>query len=119
MDFYPPLVELCGLPVAKELEGRSLVPLLKNPKAEWNHPAFTVWSEDGKTYHGVAVRNERWRYAEFGLDGKNGAMLFDQQADPHELQNLAGDPKLADVKKELAALVQAYAKGAPSTGSAR
>jgi iduronate 2-sulfatase len=119
VDFYPTLAELCGLPVAKELEGRSLVPLLKNPKAEWNHPAFTVWSEDGKTYHGVAVRNERWRYAEFGPDGKNGAMLFDQQADPHELKNLAADPKFADVKRELATLVRAYAKGAPSTGSAR
>lgn len=114
VDFYPTLAELCGLPAGKELEGRSLVPLLKNPKAEWDHPAFTVWSEDGKTYHGVAVRNERWRYAEFGPEGKNGAMLFDQQADPHELKNLADDPKLTDVRKELSALVRDYAKGAPS-----
>lgn len=114
VDFYPTLAELCGLPVAKELEGRSLVPLLKNPKAEWKHPAFTVWSEDGKTYHGVAVRTERWRYAEFGPDGKNGAMLFDQQADPHELKNLADDPKFAEVRKELSGLVRVYAKGAPS-----
>ncbi len=119
VDFYPTLAELCGLPVGKELEGRSLAPLLKNPQTEWNHPAFTVWSEDGKTYHGVAVRTERWRYAEFGPEGKNGAMLFDQQADPQELQNLAEDPKFAAVRKELSALVRAYAKGAPSTGSAR
>lgn len=119
VDFYPTLAELCGLPVGKELEGRSLVPLLKNPKAEWNHPAFTVWSEDGKTYHGVAVRNERWRYAEFGPDGKNGAMLFDTQADPHELKNLAEIPKFAEVRKELSALLRGYAKGSPGIGSAR
>ena len=119
VDFYPTLAELCGLPVGKELEGRSLVPLLKNPKAEWKHPAFTVWSEDGKTYHGVAVRNERWRYAEFGLEGKNGTMLFDTLVDPHELKNLADDPKFSEARKELSALVRAYAKGASSTSSAR
>jgi iduronate 2-sulfatase len=111
VDFYPTLAELCGLPVAKELEGRSLVPLLQNPKTGWNHPAFTVWSEDGKTYHGVAVRNERWRYAEFGPEGRNGAMLFDTLADPHELKNLAEDLKFAEVKQELSALVRAYAQG--------
>ena len=111
VDFYPTLAELCGLSVAKELEGRSLVPLLKNVKADWNHPAFTVWSEDGKTYHGVAVRNERWRYAEFGENGSNGAMLFDTLADPNELKNLADDPKLSDVRKELSAHVRKYASG--------
>ena len=119
VDFYPTLAELCGLPVGKELEGRSLAPLLKHPQAEWNHPAFTVWSEDGKTYHGVAVRTERWRYAEFGPEGKNGAMLFDQQADPHELSNLADDPKLAAVRQELSGLVRAYTKGVVSPGSTR
>jgi arylsulfatase A-like enzyme len=110
VDLYPTLAELCGLPVAKELEGRSLVPLLNNPRADWNHPAFTVWSEDGTTYHGVAVRTERWRYAEFGADGKNGAMMFDTLADPLELKNLADDPRFASERKELSGLVQAYAQ---------
>lgn len=118
VDFYPTLAELCGLPVSQELEGHSLVPLLQNPKAEWSHPAFTVWSEDGKTYYGVAVRNERWRYAEFGENGKSGAMLFDQQADPNELKNLADNPKLAEVRKELSGLVRAYANGTANPGRA-
>lgn len=111
VDFYPTLAELCGLSVSKEVEGRSLVPLLNNPKAEWRHPAFTVWSEDGKTYHGVAVRKERWRYAEFGPDGKNGAMLFDQEADPHELKNLIDDPKHIEVRKKLSDMVRNYSSG--------
>lgn len=111
VDFYPTLAELCGLPLPQGLEGRSLVPLLNNPRAEWNHPAYTVWSEDGKTYHGVAVRNERWRYAEFGDGGKNGAMLFDEDADAHDMNNLADDPKFAAVKAELSALAKKYAAG--------
>lgn len=110
LDFYPTLTELCNLTPPKEIEGRSLVPLLKQPKAEWNHPAFTVWSEDGKTFHGVAVRNERWRYAEFGVDGKNGAMLLDSQVDPLDLKNVADDPNYAEVRKELSGLVRDYVK---------
>ena len=70
--------------------------------------------EDGRTLHGVAVRTERWRYAEFGPSGVNGAMLFDEAADPLELTNLADDPKLADVRRELSALVRQYSADAPS-----
>lgn len=76
-------------------------PLAKTPN---------IWSEDGKTFHGVAVRKERWRYAEFGPDGVNGAMLFDEAADPQELENVADDPAHAGVRKELSALVREYAR---------
>jgi iduronate 2-sulfatase len=110
LDIYPTLAALCGLTPPKEIEGRSLVPLLNDPDAEWNHPAFTVWSEDGKAYQGVAVRTARWRYAEFGPDAINGAMLFDERADPLELKNLADDPKFAAERKELSALVRQYAR---------
>jgi iduronate 2-sulfatase len=110
LDIYPTLVELCGLPVPPQgLEGASMVPLLNKPEAPWDRPAYSVWSEDGTTLHGVAVRTEKWRYAEYGPDGKNGAMLFDEKADPLEMKNLAEDPKYAPVCAELSALTRKYA----------
>src|SRR5262249_17303662 len=93
MDIYPTLLELCGLPKPDGLEGKSLVSLLADPKSGWDRPAYSVWSEDGKTLYGTAVRTEKWRYAEFGPDGKNGAMLLDPVNDPLEMKNLADDPK--------------------------
>lgn len=99
LDFYPTLIDLCKLPPVKGLEGHSLRPLLDNPAAEWNHPAFTV------TPTGRAVRTERWRYAEWE-GGQSGAMLFDHHGDPHEMMNLAGDARYAEVQKELAAVVR-------------
>ena len=90
-------------------EGASLVPLLDKPDAEWKQPAYSVWSEDGKTLHGVAVRTEEYRYAEFGPNGTGGAMLFDPKADPLEMKNLADDPKFAQVRAELSALTKKYA----------
>ena len=109
LDIYPTLVELCGLPQPAGLEGKSLVPLLNNPKAQWDRPAYSVWSEDGSTLHGVAVRTEKWRYAEYGPDGKNGAMLLDPHADPFEMKNLANDPQHAKVCAELSTLTRQYA----------
>jgi arylsulfatase A-like enzyme len=107
LDFYKTLADLCGLPVADHVEGRSLVPLLKNPQAEWNHPAYTIWSEDNRTLTAISVRNEKYRYAEFTA-GTGGAMLLDEEKDPHEIKNVVDDPAYAQVKAELSKLVQEY-----------
>jgi iduronate 2-sulfatase len=109
INIYSTLAELCGLPLPPDGEGTSLTPLLRDPKAEWDQPAYSVWSEDSRTLHGVAVRNEKWRYAEYGPDGVNGAMLFDEQADPLEMTNLAYDPTHAPVCAELSVLTRKYA----------
>jgi arylsulfatase A-like enzyme len=109
LDIYPSIVELCGLEGSAEIQGKSLVPLLKDPQVPWGEPAYSVWSEDGHTLHGVAVRTEKWRYAEFGPEGSNGAMLFDPKADPLEMKNLANDSKYKSVCSELASLTRKYA----------
>ncbi len=109
IDLYPTLAELCGLEIPSGLEGRSLAPLLKDPQAPWDHPAYTVWSEDGKHFSGVMVRTEKWRYGEFFGPG-SGSMLVDPAVDPHELRNLASEPQYAAEVSRLSALIQAYAK---------
>jgi iduronate 2-sulfatase len=109
LDLYSTLADLCGLPLPPGGEGVSLTPLLHDPAVEWNRPAYSVWSEDGRTLHGVAVRNEKWRYAEYGPEGVHGAMLFDVHADPQELTNLAYDPAHAAVCADLSALTRTYA----------
>jgi arylsulfatase A-like enzyme len=106
IDIYPTLAELCGLPLPPGIEGRSLAPLLRDPQAVWDHPAFTIWSENGRTPTGVAVRTGRWRYAEFD-DGRE-AMLLDEAADPHEMTNVADNPDHAAIRERLSALVRQH-----------
>jgi arylsulfatase A-like enzyme len=110
VDLYPTLVELCGLETPPGLEGRSIAPLLKQPDTPWDHPAYTVWSEDGKHFTGVMVRTEQWRYAEYYGRGA-GAMLLDPAADPHELKNLVNDPAHSETVAKLSALVKSHAAG--------
>jgi arylsulfatase A-like enzyme len=110
LDLYPTLLDLCGLPEYKDLEGVSLKPLLDNPYAEWNRPACTLWNEHNKGITGVAVRTERWRYAEFFGIGA-GAFLTDPVNDPYELRNLVADPKYKEEVAKLHKLAADYVAG--------
>lgn len=87
IDLFPTLAELCTLKAPEGIEGRSLIPLLKSPTAEWNHPAYAVTYIGNKLHR--AVRDERFLYAEFD-GGREGAMLIDLKNDPRELVNCIG-----------------------------
>src|SRR5665213_239625 len=102
VDLYPTLADLCGLPVPKGAEGLSLRPLVEDPQAEWNHPAYTQVTR-GKIM-GRSVRTEQWRYTEWG-HGDKGVELYDQANDPKEFKNLASDPAQAQTIAKMKALL--------------
>jgi len=84
IDIYPTLIELCGLRSKDELDGVSLVPLLRNPNAAWDRPALMTYQRGNH-----AVRNQRWRYIRYA-DGTEE--LYDHDSDPDEWHNVAGRP---------------------------
>ncbi len=102
IDIYPTLSELCALPKQDGLQGDSLVALLNDPAVAWDKPALSVTKLKENTL-GKTARTDRWRYAEWGDDGKDGAMLIDEQNDPHEMKNVASDPANAAVVREMKA----------------
>jgi len=100
IDLYPTLADLCNLPLAQKLSGISLKPLLENPEAVWDRPAFTQVTR-GKMM-GRSIRTERWRYTEWD-EGRAGKELYDEKNDKDEIFNLVNDEKYADLIKELSA----------------
>jgi len=99
MDVFPTLVELAGLPEKDGLDGHSLVPLLRDPAADWDYPAITTYD-----FSEYSIRTARWRYIRY-IDGSEE--LYDHDNDPEEWTNLADDPDYADVKNAMAALIPA------------
>jgi len=100
VDLYPTLAELCGLTPPTGLEGESLRPLLEaDAEVAWDKPAVSqVWH--GRKAWGYSIRTPRWRYTEW-LEGEAGRELYDHDADPGEVSNLAEDPAHADTVREL------------------
>jgi uncharacterized sulfatase len=103
VDIYPTLTELCGLPQAPGMQGKSFVPLLSDPQQAWKKAAYTMVSR-GKRGFGRSVRTERYRYTEWN-DGKDGVELYDHEVDVNEWTNLAGNAKAAGVQKEMQQLL--------------
>ncbi len=122
VDLYPTLADLCGLPVAKDLEGVSLRPLLDDPAKVWKKGAFTqvvhgvAGGRDDKPRGGAltmgrSIRTEQYRYTEWS-EGQYGVELYDHRTDPHEWHNLADDPTSAGIVRELKSLLHAGWKAA-------
>lgn len=131
VDLYPTLTELAGVKAPDNLQGQSLVPILKDPSVKGRGWALTqvmrlVPRPQGKekrkadqtgkpiklgpiTYYGYSLRTERWRYTTWN-DGKLGRELYDHKVDPEELVNLADKPEHGATVKELEALMQSAVK---------
>jgi len=103
LDLYPTLLELAGYPIARELEGRSLVTLLRAEAPAAPRVAHSmVFHYDAagrRDVLGHTVIGAQWRYTEW--DGGAAAReLYWRPDDPGEYRNRAADPALADTLRE-------------------
>lgn len=97
VDMAPTLLSATGLPIPKEMQGRSILPLTRGQVETWPEEVFIQISE---SQVGRAVRTQHWKY---GVDApaKNvrtdsasneyvEQYLYDLRCDPYELRNLIG-----------------------------
>ncbi len=114
IDVAPTLLDLAGVPVPPEMEGRSLVPVLRGTATDWR-TAFVIEYFTDRVFPRVltmgyqAIRTERWKYIHYTeLEGMDE--LYDLAADPNEMRNVIGDPAreadLRALKQELGRLVR-------------
>jgi arylsulfatase A-like enzyme len=110
LDLPPTLLDAAGLPIPEQMQGRSVLPLLRGEREGWPEEVFIQISE---SQIGRALRTPRWKYSVVA-PGQNGnsapgadryveEYLYDLHADPHELQNLVHVAAYAAVKTSLRA----------------
>lgn len=107
VDYFPTLAELCDITAPGELQGRSLVPMLKDPAAPGKESTYTVVAR-GKAL-GRAVRTLRWRYTKW----PDGEELYDLENDleeHHNLANSAENDEAMDAMRKYLATAEAEAR---------
>lgn len=120
IDIFPTLCELNGLPIPEQVESKSLVPLMKNPKAavqEYTVHQFPRGGNNGTM--GYGVRTENYRYVQWikvtsrtDIDYDNtevvGEEFYDYQKDKDETVNLIDNSAYKTLVKEHQVMLETF-----------
>lgn len=128
VDLPPTLLDAAGIPVPPEMEGRSILPLIKQQAIDWPEEVFVQISE---SQTGRAIRTHRWKYSvrcpdtdgngqpvsRASADTYADDCLYDLESDPWEQNNLIGIDTFrevtADLRRRLVARMTAIGEKAP------
>ncbi len=112
VDFAETFLEVAGVEVPADMQGRSLVPILKGETPDdWRKAHYYQYYEfqgNSMTAHMVrrhyGVRTDRFKLIHFyNIDEWE---LYDLAKDPHEMRNVYGDETYAAVVTDLKAEIQ-------------
>jgi iduronate 2-sulfatase len=92
VDVYPTISELLGINIPDSVQGKSLIPLMKNPEAIIKESALSF------TGQGIGMRKKDWAYMRY-RDGSEE--LYDMNKDPKQFTNLAKNLEYEDAIKRL------------------
>jgi iduronate 2-sulfatase len=97
IDIYPSLCELTGVPIPSHVQGRSFVPLLKNPSLPWKEQAISRFMA------GDTIRTANQRLTEYS-DRKGqptARMRYDHNEDPEENINVSERADGTEINEQL------------------
>lgn len=87
IDLYPTLTEFCNIRHGVDLDGESLLPLLKNPGKTTGRLLLTTFDEGNNS-----IRSKNWRYIRYTSGEEE---LYNIRRDPNEWKNLIDHPEVA------------------------
>lgn len=84
VDIYPTLTDLCRLEMPYNSDGKSLLPLIKNPEVSgWRDAALSYFN------NGISIRTYRYRFTQYFRKEMPTIELYDHETDPYEQENIA------------------------------
>ena len=108
LDLFPTLCDLAGLPIPEDLDGTSLLPVLRNPETSVRPFARSQYPR-GNNVMGYAIKTDRFRYVEW-QDTSSGKVLaqelYDHFIDGQENINLANNPSFESELSRVAILLR-------------
>jgi arylsulfatase A-like enzyme len=118
LDLFPTLLDFAGIPIPQNLHGKSAAPVALGKANAASRPYVVAENHHHHKFgipgevDGRMVRSQRYKYIRYNR-GQPCELLFDLQADPHELCNLAPNAAAAPVLTAHRAMLDEYIR---STG---
>ncbi len=106
IDYAPTFLELAGAPIPDDIQGMSLVPLLrgKSSPKQWRDAIYYHYYEypaEHAVRRHYGIRTDRYKLIHFYGHDINAWELYDMKNDPHEMHNLYGQPQMAEVQADM------------------
>lgn len=118
VDLVPTLLDLSGDPAPRDIEGKSLVPVLEGKKTLDDNDVFLQWNGYGDRNLGSpainrmvtapwrsVVTGDRWK---LNLSTADQCELYDLNFDPHEMRNLFDERAHRDRIRDMAARIRVW-----------
>ena len=103
IDYAPTFLEIAGLEIPSEIQGRSLLPLFNGQTENWRSSLYYAYYELGE--HAVpqhfGVRTQRHKLIYFPKTDEWN--LFDLNRDPQEMKSVHSEPQYQNIREELEA----------------
>lgn len=108
LDYAPTFLEMAGINIPAEIQGKSLVSILKNDKVKLNRDAlfyqYFEYPQPHRVQPHYGIRTERYKLIYF--NGLNQYELYDLKTDPSEINNLAANDAYSALLKEMKAKLE-------------
>lgn len=103
IDIAPTIMQIAGIPVPKNMQGQSFLPIMKGEHIPWRNKIYYeyYWEYDfPQTPTIFSVRTDRFKYI-FNHGTWDINELYDLKQDPYEMNNLIRDTSYRKLSKEL------------------
>ena len=104
LDFAQTFLEAAQIEAPDDMQGESLIPLLKGNTAQWNREAVYYHYYEYpavhmvKRHYGIVTKEYKLTHFYYDIDEWE---LYDRLNDPQELKNVYNDPDYASIVKQL------------------
>lgn len=106
IDIAPTILDLAGIPAPAEMDGMSLLPLLKGENVSWRKDFWmehvaVIEVEGTPIPDSRGLRTENWKYIRYLNAVPEVEEMYDLQSDPSESINRINDPAFEEVRTQL------------------